>query len=206
MRNGKKLSREYIRKLADAVRVHQTELEQALADRYEEIKKKTESANFCRFLGIKCIELNQGFAHLELPAHKHLANWNKVAHGGATGTLIDQAIGSALATLINYDEELITSFNVNTNYLRKAELGRNKVLCVKTFWSDPGAMGMMTKNGSPAFLDVPMDGRRLINIHATVIQKPERIIVAEGNAWFLIKGTRGDARKTGKKRKSAGTK
>lgn len=179
------------------INAQQGVLQQALDARNACIKEKGESMGLCRTLGIQCIDLAQGYAHLEIltPNAQTHANWNRVVHGAVTAALIDTAAGMAVETLIDFVAEPITSVSLSINYIAPALLG--STLCVKAFCGEMIHDQDGKDNGDDLpVLIVPVGNKKLLFVSANVITKAqkgdsfERVTVATGGGWFVIFGKR----------------
>jgi uncharacterized protein (TIGR00369 family) len=76
---------------------------------------------FNRFLGIRVLEIGDGFARLELPFRPELLGnpVGKTLHGGAISTLLDTTGGVAVWSQIG-PEDLVSTVDIRVDYLRPA--------------------------------------------------------------------------------------
>lgn len=179
------LSTAQIQELSNFIRENSEKLEQELRSRYSALKVAAEEMPYCKLHDIKCIDLRQGFAHLEMLAAKQFSNVSNVVCGGAIATLVDISIGAALATLINFEKELLATVHLDMDFLRPAAIG--KILCVKASWSE--IPSDITSFKAPC-INVPENGKKLVQATATVVEKSDsgdKITVAKGSAWYVIK-------------------
>lgn len=176
-------SREEILQQVETIKELQKKLENALKERYKIVKRKLLSTPFCRDYKVQCIEISQGFSHLELTPTSKCANWNKTVHGHIIAGLIDNAIGAVIETLINFDDELIATVDLNVKYLKPGIIHKHKPLCTKAKWND-----ISHYQDSIPFLKIQNGEKRFVHVTASVIQKPERTLIAEGSGWFIVKG------------------
>lgn len=74
---------------------------------------------FCRFLGIKLLELKRGYSKVGLRVEENMLNFHGVAHGGLILSLADAAFAAAS----NSHNIVSVALNININYRRpvKAE-------------------------------------------------------------------------------------
>ena len=170
------------------IRIHFAENSTCAIRRYE---RRSTVPNQANFFGIKCLDLDQGFAHLEMPTTKEFSNWNGKVMGGVTGALMDLACGAAVETLIDFDEEPIATFSLQTNFTTPAKIG--DVLCAKasTGMTYYVHAGNKFKNDNPAsipVIEVPQGGKKILVVHVSVISKPARDEIANGNGYFVIFG------------------
>jgi acyl-CoA thioesterase len=85
-------------------------------EKIEKIKELVKSTPYYKFLGIKVIELNKGFSHLQLDFRDELTNIRGVVHGGAIASLADSA-GALASVLLLGEGEFITTVELKINYL-----------------------------------------------------------------------------------------
>lgn len=77
---------------------------------------------FYKHLGITLARVSWGSAEIRLKVKTRLTQSAGFAHGGVSAALIDSAIGLALWTMLN-PQELITTVELNVNFIAPAELG-----------------------------------------------------------------------------------
>ena len=181
-----KLSAQELSQLGELIKDYDAKLKKALDLRYEAIREKVENMAFSKLLNIRCIELMQGFAHLEISTLPDThSNWNNFVHGGVAATLIDTAIGAAIETLINFDKEPVATIHLSVDFTNPAQIG--KTLCAKASWAE----GVSQLNGNKVpIIEVPQGNKKLIQVSAKVISKPDRTEIATGSAWYVIFGSR----------------
>lgn len=87
---------------------------------YEKLIDFRDSRNaFTREMGVRTVEIAQGYAKVELPVKPGHRNVHGSVHGGCLFTLADTVGGAAAASYGTY----ATTVNANINYLRPAVNG-----------------------------------------------------------------------------------
>lgn len=86
------------------------------SEKIEKVKELVKSTPYYNFLGIKVIELTEGFSHLQLEFKKELTNIRGVVHGGAIASIADSA-GALSSVLLLKEGEFITTVELKINYL-----------------------------------------------------------------------------------------
>lgn len=112
---------------------------------------------FRKILGIKILEVKEGYSKLSLEITKDHTNSLGAAHGGAIFTLADCAFAEAS----NYGDNVAVAIQVSINYLRPASEGDILVaeaICVS-------------------------DGRTLGSYHVTVTKGKKKIAFFSGLAY-----------------------
>jgi acyl-CoA thioesterase len=82
----------------------------------DKIKNNFNSQSYCKLLGIKVINLKDGFAHLSLPHNPNLLNQEEVIHGGIITSLADSAAAASLLSIVGLEEK-ISSIELKINFL-----------------------------------------------------------------------------------------
>ena len=84
--------------------------------------KKTEMnrAPYFQLLGIKVVELAEGYARLTVPVIERMNSVLGALHGGVLSSLADSAVAMALFTMIEPREKPVT-VELNINYLRPVQ-------------------------------------------------------------------------------------
>jgi acyl-CoA thioesterase len=75
--------------------------------------------SFREFLGIKVLEVKDGYSKVSLKITKEHTNFLGAAHGGAIFTLADCAFAEA----VNFGDELAVAVQVSINFLRPSSEG-----------------------------------------------------------------------------------
>ncbi|MGM0479049.1 MAG: PaaI family thioesterase [Bacteroidota bacterium] len=76
-----------------------------------------ETNHFGRLIGMKLIEVEQGFVHYEMTIGKeHLAT-PKAAHGGVVAGMIDGTLGVAALSQVSHRNEIVATVEFKVNYL-----------------------------------------------------------------------------------------
>lgn len=173
--------------LKEDIKSRQARLDQIFKNRNSSIRHKVENAPACKHLALRCLELHQGLAHLEMKVKKEHLSWEGRLHGGFTATIVDTAIGAAAETLIDFKEEHISTVHLGVDYLSPGKL--NEIICAKSWF---------TRGESLAVVQVKPGDKKLLHFECEVIAKPERRIVARGDAWFIIFGKKKKIKKRSK--------
>lgn len=79
---------------------------------------------FNRWLGVKCVRLEAGFARLEVPFRPELVGdaTRPALHGGVLSTLADTAAGAAVWSRLDDDQVRISTIDLRVDYLRPGRL------------------------------------------------------------------------------------
>jgi acyl-CoA thioesterase len=85
----------------------------------EEMRQRFDNSPHALSLGMKLVELSQGYAKVKLELKKEFLNWDNMIHGGVIASLLDQAFGCSLNTL----ENIYVAVQLNINYLSAAPVG-----------------------------------------------------------------------------------
>ncbi len=115
---------------------------------------------FDEHMGLVADEGVNGHARVTITAAARHLNSAGTVHGGAIATLIDVAMGKAVASLFSADERPVT-IEMKVNYL------------------EPGEVGDLVAEAR-----VSRRGRRLVVVHADVTQCATRETVAEAMGTF----------------------
>ncbi len=76
-----------------------------------------ETNHFGRLIGMKLIEVEQGYVHYEMEIGKeHLAT-PKAAHGGVVAGMIDGTLGVAALSQVSHRNEIVATVEFKVNYL-----------------------------------------------------------------------------------------
>jgi uncharacterized protein (TIGR00369 family) len=121
-----------------------------------------DDAGFAGLVGLVEGDVGEGRATISLAAGPHHLNPAGTVHGGAIATLIDLAMGRAVASLIDDGERPVT-VEMKVNYLEAGELGE-----------------------LVARARVSRRGRRFTVVHADVTQSGSGETVAEAMGTFTI--------------------
>lgn len=84
---------------------------------WEAEKEKLNKESFFQLLGIRVIELTEGYARLNVKVDNRMNSRLGVPHGGVLSSLADSAVAMALFTMVKPDEKPVT-VELNINYLR----------------------------------------------------------------------------------------
>ena len=85
----------------------------------EEMRRKFDNSACALNMGMKLVELSQGYAKVELGLKNEFLNWDNMIHGGVIATLLDQAFGCACNTL----ENIHVAVQMNIHFLAAARVG-----------------------------------------------------------------------------------
>lgn len=86
----------------------------------QKIRENVDAQPFGKLLGMKLVELDEGYAKVEMNASPECINFFGTVHGGAIFALLDQAFGAAA----NSHGTVAVALNVNISYLNPALPGR----------------------------------------------------------------------------------
>ena len=85
----------------------------------EEMRARFDNSACALNMGMKLVELSQGYAKVELELKEEFLNWDNMIHGGVIATLLDQAFGCACNTM----ENIHVAVQMNIHFLAAARLG-----------------------------------------------------------------------------------
>ena len=149
-RNDECLSPEEILEINKDISKAESKLKEIFKKRNILIRKKTEEAPVCQLLSLKCIELQQAFAHYEILVEEKHLSWEGSVHGGVIAFLIDSTIGAAIETLIDFEEERIATIHLGINYLSPIKLG--ECICAKAWFSRTESLNILRlRSGEKSF-------------------------------------------------------
>jgi acyl-CoA thioesterase len=83
----------------------------------QKIREGMDAQPFGKSLGLRILELSEGYAKVEMPPSSANANIFHSCHGGAIFALLDQAFGAAA----NSRGTVFVALSVTINYLRAAD-------------------------------------------------------------------------------------
>ncbi len=89
----------------------------------EKIRNKIESDKFAKSMGIKLLELKEGYSKLAMTVTSDKVNFHNVAHGGAIFALADAAFAAAS----NSHGQVALALSMNINYRSPAKEGMKLV-------------------------------------------------------------------------------
>ena len=118
------------------------------------------SAPYLQLLGMKVVELAEGYARLIIPVDGRMNSRLGGIHGGVLSSIADSAVAMALFTLIKPGEKPLT-VELNINYLRPVQ---GKQIVAEAYIVNKGrtiAVGDVNVNDE--------DGRLVANSRATYI-------------------------------------
>jgi acyl-CoA thioesterase len=76
--------------------------------------RKVEQEPYPKLLGIRLVDVREGYARCEMIYRDELDNMNGIAHGGAIFSLIDQAFEISS----NSRDNIAVALNINVTYIR----------------------------------------------------------------------------------------
>ncbi len=85
----------------------------------DEMRRKFDNSPCAASMGMKLIDLSEGYAKVELTLKEDFLNWDNMIHGGIISTLLDQAFGCACNTL----ENIYVAIQMNIHFLAAASVG-----------------------------------------------------------------------------------
>jgi len=90
-----------------------------MQNNFLKVKEYVEKEPYVRLLGIKLLELKEGYSLVEMKASKDFENIFSITHGGAIFSLADVAFGAAA----NSYGKVAVAISININYLRPSRSG-----------------------------------------------------------------------------------
>ena len=103
----------------------------------DQLRERASGNTFAGYLGIETMEAREGYVKLRLPVRQELLNGHGTVHGGVLASLVDNAVGAALATLPPVAEEgggLVTT-DLNISYVNP---GRGSTIFAEGHILEPG--------------------------------------------------------------------
>ncbi len=91
--------------------------------KWEAQKVAGNKAPYHQLIGLKVVDLSEGFARLTIPVDRRLNNRLGHLHGGILTSMADAAAGEALLTMIEHGERP-TTVELNINYLSPVHDGQ----------------------------------------------------------------------------------
>jgi len=85
----------------------------------DEMRERFDKSPCAVTMGMKLVDLSQGYAKVEMKLREEFLNWENMIQGGVIVTLLDQAFGSACNTLDN----IHVAVQLNVHYLAAAPVG-----------------------------------------------------------------------------------
>lgn len=89
----------------------------------EKIRKKIEADKFAEFMGIKLLELRDGYSKATMTVSDNMINFHGLAHGGAIFALMDAAFAAAS----NSRGQTAVALSIGLNYRSPARKGMKLV-------------------------------------------------------------------------------
>lgn len=89
----------------------------------DKIRKKIDSDKFAKFMGIRILELKEGYSKLTMTITEDMLNFHNIAHGGAIFSLADAAFAAAS----NSHGQKSLALCMNINYRSPANKGTRLV-------------------------------------------------------------------------------
>ena len=132
---------------------------------YSAWKSGSAASPAIKTLGIRILKLEEGSALLEMDVSERLHNLSGTMHGGIMGDIADAAMGVALATTLESDENF-TTIEFKISFLR------------------PHVKGPLRAEGSLA-----KRGRRIAFTEATLTNKEDQVIAKTTGTCLLTKAT-----------------
>ena len=84
-----------------------------------DMRKKFDESPCAVYLGMKLVELSQGYAKVQMELKKEHLNWENMIHGGIVATVLDQAFGCACNTL----ENIHVAVQMNVHFMKAPAVG-----------------------------------------------------------------------------------
>ena len=85
----------------------------------DEMRQRFDNSPCALHLGMRLVELSQGYAKVKLELKREFLNWENMIQGGVIATILDQAFGCACNTL----ENIHVAVQMNIHFLAAAPVG-----------------------------------------------------------------------------------
>jgi acyl-CoA thioesterase len=85
----------------------------------DKMRKKFDESPCAVFMGMKLVDLSEGYAKVKMELKKEHLNWENMIHGGIISTVLDQAFGCACNTL----ENVHVAVQMNIHFIKAPAVG-----------------------------------------------------------------------------------
>jgi acyl-CoA thioesterase len=85
----------------------------------EEMRERFDRSPCAANMGMKLVDLSEGYARVELTLKDEFLNWENMVHGGVIATVLDQAFGCACNTM----ENIHVAVQMNIHFLTAPKVG-----------------------------------------------------------------------------------
>lgn len=92
----------------------------------DEMRQRFDNSPHALQLGMKLVELDQGYAKVKMELKKEFLNWDNMIHGGVIASLLDQAFGCACNTM----DHIHVAVQMNIHFLAAAPVG--ETICAES--------------------------------------------------------------------------
>ncbi len=92
-----------------------------MEEKYEFIKEILERDPFIQYVGIKVLEIGEGYAKVSMDFRREITRYGNIVNGGAIATLADTAGGTSVLSLMTGKNQV--TVNLNINYLNAIDNG-----------------------------------------------------------------------------------
>lgn len=117
-------------------------------EKQKRLERHGRSSAYLGFLGMNLVDLEPGYARLELPFREEITHSGGVVQGGIITTLADSCIAHATAAALNAEDTDFTTIELKVNFIRPAHggtfiavakllhLGRRTAIGEAEIWND----------------------------------------------------------------------
>lgn len=124
----------------------------------EEMRRKFDNSPCARYMGMKLVDLSEGYAKVEMKVREEFLNWDNMIQGGIIATLLDQAFGCACNTL----DSIYIAIQMNMHFLAAASVGQ-------TIYADSKVLRAGKKIGTSVMTVSDADGKMIAYATGTTV-------------------------------------
>ena len=130
---------------------------------YDELKRWFDDSPYARKLGMRIMELSEGYVKIQVQASTEYNNWEGRTHGGFIMSLADHAFGTAFNTL----DRIYVALQFNANFLSAPKED-------ETLTAEGRVLHAGKRAGMAEMIVRGADGRTIATATGTVISLGER--------------------------------
>lgn len=116
----------------------------------DEMRCRFDDSPCAKYMGMKLIDLSEGYAKVEMKVREEFVNWENMIQGGIIVTLLDQAFGCACNTL----DSIYIAIQMNIHFLAAASVG-------ETIYADSKVLRAGKKIGTSVITAFDSNGKTI---------------------------------------------
>lgn len=89
-------------------------------EKQRRLSRHIETSDYFGLLGLRLVDLEPGYARLELPFRKEITHSGNVVQGGIITTLADSSIAHATVAALDGEQTVSTTIELKINFIRPA--------------------------------------------------------------------------------------